>query len=59
MPGSQTAPGSPDTRVGVLVMLPSTVLNVSAPGTADFAARWLAYAHPCQRFACILTDTCA
>jgi hypothetical protein len=25
----------------------------------DFVAQWLAYAIPCRRFACILTDACA
>ncbi len=33
--------------------------SVGAQDDVDFAAQWLAYAIPCRRFACILTDTCA
>ncbi len=41
-------------------MLPSTSKTVSAFGTKTiFAARWLAYAYPGQRFAIALADDCA
>jgi len=34
-----------------LHVLPSELHTSSASGIASFAARWLAYARPCQRFA--------
>jgi hypothetical protein len=37
-------------------MLPSAICTVSAPRIGTFAAQWLAYAHPCQRFAEALTE---
>jgi len=50
MPGSQTAQG----RSGARISAPSHIAFRSndSVGTPDshFAAQWLAYAHPCQRF---------
>ena len=40
-------------------VLPSTICTVSAPRIETFAAQWLAYALPCQRFAEALTGNCA
>jgi hypothetical protein len=57
MPGSQTAPGRP----GACESAPGHVAfrqrnGVGTRVDADFAARWLACAIPCRRFACALTD---
>ena len=51
MPGSSTAPG----RLGTRNYAPSRVAfhhqdGVSTREKNDFAAQWLAYAYPCQRF---------
>ena len=57
MPGSLTTPGRSGTRITRPPVLPSAKTTASAPGTAfPFAARWLAYALPCRRFAAALTD---
>ena len=57
MPGSLTTPGRSGTRVTRPPVLPSAMTTASAPGTSfPFAARWLAYALPCRRFAAALTD---
>jgi len=52
MPGSTTAPGRPKRSHGVLGRV--AFRHVDSVGTQDMftiAARWLAYALPCQRFA--------
>jgi hypothetical protein len=57
MPGSPTTPGRADTRVSISARVAFRV--VERVGTRDilnFAAQWLAYAHPCRRFACTLAD---
>lgn len=57
MPGSLTTPGRSGTRITRPPVLPSAMTTASAPGTSfPFAARWLAYALPCRRFAAALTD---
>jgi hypothetical protein len=59
MPGSLTTPGRPGTHASA----PGRVAfrQMDGVGTRDwkdpFAAPWLAYVIPCQRFACTLTDT--
>ena len=60
MPGSQTTPG----RLGARVIAPSRVAfrqrnGVGSREEGTFAAQWLAYALPCQRFADALAGTCA
>jgi hypothetical protein len=60
MPGSLTTPGRLSARVNTRPdVLPSANCTASAPGKDPFAARWLAYALPCQRFALALADHCA
>jgi hypothetical protein len=56
MPGSATTPDQTEARMTRPSMLPSTLSTASAPGFVPFAARWLAYALPCRRFAPALTD---
>ena len=52
MPGSSTTPGRTGTRDDAPTVLPSGISTPSAPGLIQaFAAQWLAYAHPCRRFA--------
>ena len=60
MPGSPTAPGRPGTRDSAPGRVAFHVTK--RVGTRDyvhFAAQWLAYALPCQRFADILAGNCA
>ena len=60
MPGSATTPGRPGARDGAPVRI--AFRDVNGVGTRDcksFAAQWLAYAHPCQRFAEALAGNCA
>jgi hypothetical protein len=57
MPVSSTTPG----RLGARDIAPIRVAfrqrnNVSAQNETTFAAQWLAYALPCQRFADALAD---
>ena len=55
MPGSPTTPGRPGARADAPVRVAFRVGN--GVGTRDcraFAARWLAYALPCRRFAVTL-----
>ncbi len=60
MPGSQTALGQTGARNSAPVHIAFRKQNsVGTQDNADFAAQWLAYALPCRRFACTLTDTCA
>ena len=60
MPGSPTTPGRAGTRVDAPVRVAFRQENgVSTRKEATFAARWLAYAYPCQRFADPLTGACA
>ncbi len=52
MPGSQTTRG----RYGACDIAPHRVAfryanSVGTPDFKAFAAQWLAYSHPCQRFA--------
>ena len=57
MPGSPTTPGRPGARddaPGSCCLPPSA--TASAPRIGSFAAQWLAYALPCQRFADTLAD---
>ena len=57
MPGSQTAPGRPSARNSAPDRVAFRPKNsVGAREQTDFAAQWLAYAIPCRRFACILTN---
>ena len=57
MPGSPTAPGSPDTRAGAPGRVAFRVPNgVGTRNSCAFAAQWLASALPCRRFAAILTN---
>jgi hypothetical protein len=52
MPGSLTAPGRPVTRDGVIGRVAFRFSDsVGTRGKTCFAAQWLAYAYPCQRFA--------
>jgi hypothetical protein len=58
MPGSQTAQG----RSGARISAPARVAfrlndSVGTPEELNFAAQWLAYSHPCQRFAMCLAAT--
>jgi hypothetical protein len=56
MPGSTTTPGPTGARVHAPVNV--AFHQVDGVGTRDgisIAARWLAYAYPCQRFALHLT----
>ena len=60
MPVSKTTPG----RLGARVIAPIRVAfrhrnDVGTQDEGTFAAQWLAYALPCQRFANTLTGTCA
>jgi hypothetical protein len=60
MPVSKTTPG----RLGARVIAPIRVAfrhrnNVGTRNEGTFAAQWLAYALPCQRFADALTSICA
>ena len=59
MPGSLTTPGRQGTRMSCPTVLPSAVLNESAPEIDAFAAQWLACTLPCQRFAGTLAGACA
>ena len=57
MPVSKTTPG----RLGARVIAPIRVAfrhrnDVGTQDEGTFAAQWLAYALPCQRFANTLTD---
>ena len=57
MPGSPTTPGWASARDIAPPMLPSVKIeHVGARDYQVFAARWLAYALPCQRFADILAN---
>ncbi len=52
MPGSPTAPGRPGTRVDAPVRVAFRQRNsVGSRDELAFAARWLACALPCRRFA--------
>jgi len=56
MPGSQTTQGRPGARNIAPVRVAFRYCDsVSALDSRSFAARWLAYAHPCQRFTLCLT----
>ena len=60
MPVSKTTPG----RLGARVIAPIRVAfrhrnDVGTQDEGTFAARWLAYALPYQRFAVALAGTCA
>ena len=60
MPVSKTTPG----RLGARVVAPIRVAfrhrnDVGTQNEGTFAAQWLAYALPCQRFANTLTGICA
>ena len=58
MPGSSTTPGRPGTHAGAPVRVAFRFCDsVSTRDEGSFAAPWLAYAIPCQRFACTLTNT--
>ena len=60
MPGSTTTPGRPGTRVGAPLRVAFRDLKrVGTQRYTCFAAQWLAYALPCQRFAGILADAAA
>jgi len=60
MPGSSTTPGRPGTRDDAPVRVAFRDLKrVGARNKTSFAAQWLAYALPCQRFAGILADAAA
>ena len=55
MPGSPTTPGRSDTRAIVSDRIAFRVVDrVGTQDIPNYAAQWLAYAHPCRRFACIL-----
>ena len=57
MPGSPTTPGRPGARTHAPVRVAFRDLKrVGARNKAPFAAQWLAYALPCRRFACTLTN---
>jgi hypothetical protein len=57
MPGSPTTPGRSDTRAIVSDRIAFRVVDrVGTQDIPNYAAQWLAYAHPCRRFACILAD---
>ena len=56
MPGSQTTPGRPGTRVHAPVRFAfHGGHRVGVPVIVVFEAQWLAYALPCRRFAPALT----
>jgi len=58
MPGSSTTPGRPGTHANAPVRV--AFRSYDSVGTRDectFAAQWLAYVIPCQRFASTLADT--
>jgi hypothetical protein len=58
MPGSQTTPGCPALAIARLpYCLPRRQTRRHPELCLNFAARWLAYALPCRRFAIILADT--
>jgi hypothetical protein len=59
MPGSTTTPGRRALAMARPCVLPSAAWKASAPGMNYFAAQWLAYAYPCQRFAVHLAGACA
>ena len=57
MPGSPTTPGRPGARTHAPVRVAFRDLKrVGARNKTSFAAQWLAYALPCRRFACTLTN---
>ena len=57
MPGSATTPSRTDTRNNAPVRFAFRAFeNVGARDYQVYAARWLAYALPCRRFAVILAD---
>jgi hypothetical protein len=57
MPGSPTTPGRPGARTHAPVRVAFRDLKrVGARNKTPFAAQWLAYALPCRRFACTLTN---
>jgi hypothetical protein len=52
MPGSQTPRGRVCTRADAQTRVAFHLANgVGAPDKFHFVAQWLAYSHPCQRFA--------
>ena len=52
MPGSATTPGHPGACDSALGYVAFHLLDgVGTRNIDSFAARWLAYAYPCQRFA--------
>ena len=53
---SDRAESSDELALTPTVMLPSPSLNKVGTPDSDFAAQYLAYAFPCQRFADILTE---
>ena len=60
MPGSSTTPGHTDARTGAPVRVAFRPVNsVGTQEKYPFAAQWLAYALPCQRFAGALAGRCA
>ena len=60
MPGSTTTPGRQGARVDAPVRIAfRQENNVGALEEGSFAARWLACAYPCRRFADTLAGTCA
>ena len=60
MPGSSTTPGRTDARTIAPVRVAFRPFHsVGTRNHESFAARWLAYALPCRRFACTFTGTCA
>ena len=57
MPGSPTTPGRSGTRAGAPDRIAFRVVErVGTQDIPNFAARWLACALPCRRFARILAD---
>jgi hypothetical protein len=51
MPGSRTAQGRPVARTSASVRIAFRPHeSVGTPQFDSFAAQWLAYTHPCQRF---------
>ena len=51
MPGSKTTPGCGGTRVVAPTHIAFRKINIVGTRIDNvFAAQWLAYAHPCQRF---------
>jgi hypothetical protein len=60
MPGSPTTPGHQGARDDAPVCIAFRQENgVGTRKEVTFAARWLACAYPCRRFACPLAGTCA